>query len=58
MAKGKKLVNVSESNLINNDLDSLVDCPACKGEKKDCKVCGGMGKISKRKAINFSKINN
>lgn len=51
----KKPINVSESKLVNSRLDESVDCPKCNGKNsKGCKLCGGHGEVSRRKAQNFS----
>jgi hypothetical protein len=53
--KEKKLKNVSDSVVMNENLNQMVDCPVCQGSDKECTFCGGLGKVSKRKKENFKK---
>jgi hypothetical protein len=54
MENEKKIVNVSESKLRENDLDKEITCPKCKGD--GCDFCGKTGSITNRKAKNFKLI--
>lgn len=57
MANNKKqLRDVSESVLMNEKLDAVIDCPQCSGKaSKECSLCSGSGSVSKRKVQNLSK---